>query len=328
MEHVADKKIIYVGEAHNRFSDHVMELEVIKDLHRKGKKIAIGMEMFQRPFQEVVDEYIEGRIDERAFLKGTEYFKRWGFDYNLYRPILLFARGEKIPVVALNQRQEIVNKVFRGGLDSLSEEEKKSLPSQMDFSDHTYRERLMKVFSEHKGFHADNFDFFYQAQILWDETMSESIDQFLRVHPDYQMVVLAGSGHLAYGSGIPKRTARRNGYHYAIILNDVDVEEGIADFVLFPGTIPGMTSPRLMVYLKEEAAKVEIAGFQENSASEQAGMKVGDIIRALGGIPVQTIDDIKIELLSRKKGEKVMVRVLRKGFFGFTKEIDFDVVLQ
>src|SRR5208283_3804696 len=107
-------------------------------------------EMFQRPFQKVVDDYIEGRIDERAFLKGTEYFKRWGFDYNLYKPILLFARADKIPVVALNQRQELVNKVFRGGLDSLSEEEKKSVPSQMDFSDDTYRERLTKVFGEHK----------------------------------------------------------------------------------------------------------------------------------------------------------------------------------
>ena len=59
------------------------------------------MEMFQRPFQKVLDDYIGGKIDEAEFLKGTEYFKRWGFDYQLYRPILLFARSEKIPVVAL-----------------------------------------------------------------------------------------------------------------------------------------------------------------------------------------------------------------------------------
>ncbi|MGZ3515481.1 MAG: ChaN family lipoprotein, partial [Thermodesulfobacteriota bacterium] len=132
---VADKKIIYVGETHNQFSNHVIQLEIIRDLHRRGKKIAIGMEMFQRPFQKVLDEYIEGKIDEREFLKGAEYFKRWGSDYHLYRPILLFARSKKIPVVALNQRQEMVDKVFRNGLDSLSEEEKKSLPSEMDFSD-------------------------------------------------------------------------------------------------------------------------------------------------------------------------------------------------
>ena len=286
------------------------------------------MEMFQRPFQKVVDDYIEGRIDERAFLKGTEYFKRWGFDYNLYRPILLFARSEKIPVVALNQRQEIVDKVFRSGLDSLSEEEKKSIPSQMDFSDDAYRERLEKVFREHKGFHTDNFDLFYQAQVLWDETMSESIAQFLRAHADDQMVVLAGSGHLAYGSGIPMRTARRTGYDYAILLNDTGLEKGGADFVLFPGTVPGKTSPRLMVYLKEEAGKVEVDGFSPDSVSQQAGMEIGDVILAIDDASVKTIDDVKIELLSLKQGDKVKVKVLRKGFFGFSSEVDFDVVLQ
>ncbi len=328
IERVADKKIIYVGEAHDRFSHHVMELEIIKELHRRGKRIAIGMEMFQKPFQKVVDDYIEGRIDERAFLKGTEYFKRWGLDYNLYRPILLFARSEKIPVVALNQRQEIVDKVFRSGLNSLSEEEKKPIPSRMDFSYDAYRERLKKVFHEHKDFQAGNFDFFYEAQVLWDETMSESIAQFLKTHPDDQMVVLAGSGHLAYGSGIPMRTARRTGYDYAILLNDIGLEKGAADFVLFPGTIPGVTSPALMLYLREEAGKVKVVGFPRESISEQTGIETGDVILAVDRTPVKTIDDVKIELLSLKKGDKVKVKVLRTNFFGFTREIDFNVALQ
>ena len=327
MEHVAGKKIVYVGESHNQFSHHVIELEIIKDLHRRGKKIAIGMEMFQRPFQKPLDDYIESRIDEREFLKKTQYFKWWGFDYNLYRPILEFAKSERIPVVALNMRQEIVDKVFRGGLDSLSEEEKKMVPAQMDFSDNAYKERLERVFREHEDFGAENFNFFYQAQILWDETMSESIDEFLKAHPSDHMVVLAGNGHLAYGSGIPKRTARRNGYDHAIILNDVDLEKDIADYVLFPKTIPGVTSPKLMVLLKEKGGKVEIAGFPSGSNSEKAGMKVGDMILSIDHTPVRDIDDVKIDLLFRNKGENVKVRILRKGFFG-SQEIDFEVVLQ
>jgi uncharacterized iron-regulated protein len=327
MEGVANKKIVYVGENHNQYSHHVIELEIIKDLHRRGKKIAIGMEMFQRPFQKPLDDYIESRIDEREFLKKTQYFKWWGFDYNLYRPILLFARSEKIPVVALNQKQEIVDKVFQRGIDSLSEEEKALIPSRMDFSDDAYRERLEKIFQEHQDFGAGNFNFFYQAQILWDETMSESIDEFLKVHPSDHMVVLAGNGHLAYGSGIPKRTARRNGYDHAIILNDADLEKDIADYVLFPKTIPGVTSPKLMVLLKEKGGKVEIAGFPPGSNSEKAGIKVGDWILSIDHTPVRDIDDVKIDLLFRSKGEKAKVRILRKGFFG-SQEIDFDVALQ
>jgi aminopeptidase N len=327
MEHTVGKKIIYVGETHDQFSHHAMQLEIIKDLYRRGRKVAIGMEMFQRPFQKGLDDYIEGRTDEREFLKTTQYFKRWGFDYNLYRSILQFARSEKIPVVALNIQQEIVDKVFRSGLDSMSDEEKESLPSQMDFSDNAYKERLKKIFGEHEDFETKNFDFFYQAQILWDETMSESIDNFLKTHSDYQMVVLAGSGHLAYGSGIPKRTARRTGYDYAIILNDSELEKDIADYVLFPGTIPGVTSPKLMVLLTEEKGMVKIAGLPQGSVSKEAGMKVGDIILSIDRTPIHQVDEMKIELLFRKKGDKVKVRILRKTFFSGNKEMDFEVTL-
>jgi aminopeptidase N len=286
------------------------------------------MEMFQRPFQKTLDDYIEGKTDERQFLKESEYFTRWGYDYHLYRQILQFAKSEKIPVVALNARQEIIDKAFQGGLDSLSDEETKLIPSQMDFSDGAYRERLKDVFHEHKDHRTSRFDFFYQAQILWDETMSESIDRFLRARPEYQMVVLAGEGHLAYGSGIPKRTKRRNGYDYAILLNDVDVKHDIADYVLYPETIPGPSLPKLMVLLKEEKGRAEITGFPEGSVSEKAGMKTGDIILSVDQTPVRTIDDIKIDLLFREKGEKVKVVVLREALPKGSQEMDFEVVLQ
>ena len=107
------------------------------------------MEMFQRPFQKTLDEYISGSIDEREFLKKSEYFKRWGFDYNLYKPILDFARAEKIPVVALNLRREITDKVSKTGMDSLTDDERKDVPEQMDFSDKEYRDRLRQVFDQH-----------------------------------------------------------------------------------------------------------------------------------------------------------------------------------
>jgi uncharacterized iron-regulated protein len=328
MARVGSKEIVYVGETHDQFSHHLMELEIIKDLHRRGKEIAIGMEMFQRPFQKALDDYIEGRIDEKEFLKKTQYFKRWGFDYNLYRPILQFARAEKIPVVALNIQQEIVDKVFRRGLDSLSEEEAGLVPSQMDFSDQAYKERLEKIFREHEDFETQNFDFFYEAQILWDETMSESIDAFLKARPSYQMVVLTGNGHLTFGSGIPKRTARRRGYDYAIILNGVNVEKNIADYVLYPETVPRPISPKLMVLLTEKGGKVEITAFPHGSKSKKAGIKVGDAILSIDRTPIDDIDDLKIELLSKKKGEKVKLRILRRGLFGMKQEMDFDVALQ
>jgi S1-C subfamily serine protease len=142
------------------------------------------------------------------------------------------------------------------------------------------------------------------------------------------MVVLAGDGHLEYGYGIPQRTARRNGYHYVIILNDASLEKGIADYVLFPGTIPGIRSPRLMVLVKEVDGKVEIAGFPPDSVAEKAGLRVGDILLAIDHAGIKEIEDVKIELLFKKKGERVNVKILRRSPFGTSSEMHFEVVLQ
>ncbi|MBV8884224.1 MAG: ChaN family lipoprotein [Chroococcidiopsidaceae cyanobacterium CP_BM_RX_35] len=42
--------VIYLGENHNRAADHQAELEIIRELHQRHPKIAITMEMFQRPY--------------------------------------------------------------------------------------------------------------------------------------------------------------------------------------------------------------------------------------------------------------------------------------
>lgn len=331
IESASRKKIVYIGEYHDRFSHHEVQLQVIKSLYAKNKKIAIGMEMFEKPSQLILDDYIAGNIEEREFLGKTEYFKRWGFDYNLYKPILDFARSEKIPVIAMNIRREIVERVSKNGIESLSEEEKKEIPLSMDFSNEEYRKRLKDIFFMHNGASEKNFDFFYQSQVLWDESMSQSIDDFFRKYADFrrdgQMAVIAGSGHLSYGYGIPDRTFRRNGYDYAVILNDTEIEKGIANFIVFPAPVEGETSPKLMVILKEEAGAVSIVDFPENSVSEKAGLYEGDIILSLDDIPVATFQDLKIHLFYKKKGDTVKVKVKRKRFLFGYGEKEYEVML-
>jgi len=324
---ISDKRIVYVGERHTSYEHHLTQFETIKRLFRKNPKIAIGMEMFQRPFQQVLDDYIEGTIDEKEFLKSSEYFSRWGFDYHLYGDILTFAREEKIPVIALNIKREIVDKVSRNGIDSLTEEEKKELPDSMDMSDEEYRERLREVFGQHESAGSRDFGNFYQSQIIWDEIMAQSIDEYLRKNPDRKMVVIAGSGHLVFKSGIPKRVFRRNGLDYAVLLNDDSVEAGIADFVLFPHPVKMASAPRLMALLAEEEGRVTIKGFPDKSVSEKAGLEKGDVIISLDNEPIKGVDDIKIFLFYKKPGDIIDVRVLRKRFLFGDRELSFKVTL-
>jgi S1-C subfamily serine protease len=69
-------------------------------------------------------------------------------------------------------------------------------------------------------------------------------------------------------------------------------------------------------------------GFPQGSISEKAGMKVRDIIQSIDHTPVDSVDDVKIELLFRKKGDKVKVKILRKTFLSGSKEMVFEATLQ
>jgi len=70
---IKSRRVIFVGEQHDRLAHHLNQLAVIQALHTAGDKIGVGMEMFQRPYQPVIDAYLAGRIDEREFLRQSEY---------------------------------------------------------------------------------------------------------------------------------------------------------------------------------------------------------------------------------------------------------------
>ena len=327
IEKVSGKDIIYVGEVHDKFEHHRVQLQVIMELHKKHKNIAIGMEMFQKPFQQALDDYVAGRTDEKTFLKKSEYFKRWGFDYNLYREILLFAREFKIPVIALNIQKEIVSKVSKDGLQALTDAELKEVPEYFDLSDSEYHERLREIFQRHAHSEERDFDLFYQAQVLWDESMAHNLDEFITKNPGYKVVVLAGAGHMAFGSGIPVRAFRLNKKDYAVILNAGDVEKNVADFVLFPAPVSLPESPKLGVVLNEEDKKVIISRFAPDSIAEKAGMKEDDIFLSLDDAIVESVDDMRIFLFFKKKGDEITIKVLRKRFLFGPAEKEFKVTL-
>ena len=324
VDNVAETPVIFIGERHTSYGDHKAELDVIMSLHKKGRKIAVGMEMFQRPFQKVIDQYLSGAIGERDMLKRTEYFKRWGYDYHLYREILEFAKAKGIPVVALNLRSEIIDKVSAGGIDALSEKERKEIPQDMDMSDADYRTRMRSIFESHPP--GGTFENFYQSQILWDETMAHSAADFLKEQPGYQLVVLAGAEHIMYDSGIPRRLKRITGRDYTTLINgtyDVD----IGNYVLFPYDLDPPFSAKLGVILQDRNEGAVIVDFSDESAAEKAGLLKGDVIVFVDDWKIGTVDDVKIALFEKRPYESVRVRVKRKKFLVVEENLEFNIQL-
>jgi uncharacterized iron-regulated protein len=324
--------VIFVGESHDRYEDHLNQLAVIEGLHAQGKSLAIGMEFFQQPYQDAIDAYIAGEINEAEFLRRTEYFDRWRFDYRLYRPILRFAREKGIPVIALNLEAELTRRVGEVGIEGLTEEERARIPVEIDRGDPTYRGRIEAVFAMHPSEREQDVEHFIEVQLLWDEGMADRAARYLTAHPDRTLVVLAGSGHVEYGQGIPNRLKRRIDVPTVTILNGTQraMDPAAADFFLYPQTINLPASGLMGVMLESgiDRGGALIQGFAESSGAKDAGIKEGDRIVQIGDQPVTAYADVRIALIDSQPGDRLPVEVLRKRKIGADERLSFDVELR
>jgi len=309
------KQLISIGETHTNYGHHLNQLEIIRRLHAEFPGIAIGMEMFQHPYQSQLDAFIKGDLSERQLLEESSWYKRWGYDYRLYRPVLEYAQKNHIPLVALNISTEIKERVSEVGLEGLSEEERQQIPAEIDRSDQAYEQRLREIYDQHPQMKKENFDRFVDVQLLWDESMASQAVSWLKLHPGKKMILLAGTGHLIFGSGIPNRVKRRILVESAIVLpaDGLEVTREIADFVIYPPTATLPKAGLMGLFLEDADNGVKISGLGSNSSAAKAGVKQDDVIQMLNGKKIATLSDIKIELLDKPPGEEVSLGVSRKG---------------
>jgi uncharacterized iron-regulated protein len=237
LTNLAPAQVIYLGETHDNAADHQGQLDIIQALHQKNPRLAIALEMFQRPAQPLLDQYLAGTLSETQLQQQSEYDQRWGFPWEYYAPILRFAKANQIPLIALNVPTEITRKVAREGLESLTPDDRQWIPPDAEIrtDNAAYREMIQVIYDEiHQGRSASSsFDRFFLAQVLWDETMAQGVADFLQAQPDRQVIVLAGDGHLIYGYGIPSRVARRvqGVVQRSVIVNpDEGLETEAADY--------------------------------------------------------------------------------------------------
>ena len=214
----SDLDVIYLGENHDSSAIHQQQLEIITQLQQNiadsEQELAIALEMFQRPFQPILDRYLAGTISEAELRKQTEYDTRWGFDWEFYAPTIRFARKWQIPLIALNTPAEITQKVAQSGIDSLEGSDFRYIPplKEINLDSVEYRQRLADIYQQHvkegqgNSTDADNF---FAAQVLWDETMAEAIALYHQQHGQAQIIVLVGKAHIMFDEAIPERVARR-----------------------------------------------------------------------------------------------------------------------
>ncbi len=309
-------QVVFVGEKHDDFSHHLAQLEVIRGLNEKGVSLAVGMEMFQRPFQVALERYIKKEISEPEFLRQSEFLGRWGYDYALYRPILSYCRENSIPVVALNLEKEVSQEVGQKGLqDVLATAQADLLPNSIDWSNLEQKKWLEEIYAQHPQNEIKDAASFYQAQIMWDETMAETIAEYLRTHSEKQMVVLAGIGHVANGYGIPPRLKRRLGNKDNLVFTIAPVSQGYqeheaGDAILFAPPVAPPFSAKLGIVADDKTENaVVIKEVMPESVADKAGLKAGDTLMKADGMEITGIFALRSALVLKNEGDALQLQV-------------------
>jgi uncharacterized iron-regulated protein len=231
MNDLNSSQIVFIGERHTNPSHHATQLKIIEAVFKNRPSMKVGMEMFDRSYQPVLDLWSGGLLEEEIFLRKVHWYANWRFDFALYRNIFSFIKQNRIKILALNIPFHIPSRIRVGGIDNLADDDKQYLPKEIDTSNTAHRNFAEEVFNQHHFKSNVKFDDFYMAQCVWDEGMAESIASNLG---NKTIVVLAGNGHIQYKYGIPDRVFRRTGASFrTIYLAPVgdEVELGIADYI-------------------------------------------------------------------------------------------------
>ena len=340
----ADARVVYIGETHDNPASHRLELATLRGLEeRHPGGVALGMEMFSRSQQQVLDRWSAGELDEKQFLKEARWFDNWRMDFAYYRDLLIFARDRHIPLVALNAEKGLVQAVREKPLAELSAAHKGQLP-EMDQADPYQRGMAQGIFGGHS--HSEmHLAGFLRAQTLWDETMAESAARFLQSPQgkDRHLLVIAGANHISYGFGIPRRVFRRLPVSYLTIggreieiLTEtppltMDVE--LPDFPMVPYDFLAYLAYEdlpdkgvLLGVMYEPVTTghgLQVTGVVPGSNAERAGVQKGDLLIRLDGEPLTDGYDLSFAIKQRHAGDRGVLRVERAG-----AELDLQVVFQ
>jgi uncharacterized iron-regulated protein len=320
--------ILFVGEEHTNQDFHDVQLQVIRLLHESGRPVLIALEMFPYTEQATLDRWIGGAYTEAGFLTLGRWYENWGYHWNFYRDIFLYAREHGLRMVAVNSPRDVVRRIRAGGFGELKPEEAAYFPPRLAPESDEHQRMYRAFFASDDALHmnAQALEGLYRAQVAWDATMGwnalKALEQDGR--KDAIVVVLIGAGHVTYGLGSERQIAP---YYQGRIASLIPVPVGPggavdggvrASYASFVWGVPPATAPRypslgvsLMGAIGKNPGKV--IQVSDASPASQAGVRVGDELLRVAGTPVDSEAAVRRAMAPFRWGDVVDVVLQRDG---------------
>ncbi len=335
------KRLIFLGESHTSMDFHRVQMRIIEELHRVGKKLFIGLEMYPYTEQKYLDDWCRGLLTEKGFVQLSSWYKNWGYHWNYYRDIFEFGRDHGMRMFAVNTPREVVSAVRKRGFQNLTPEESAHIPPKIDTSNADHFALFKAFFEEETGMHSMMSDqmakSMFEAQCTWDATMAYNSVRALKEFGDEDtvMVVLVGAGHVAYGLGLERQAAQwYDGKMASVIpievIDDKDrrVDAAQASYANF---IWGLPQEKESIYPELGISTGEIPGERmrkvinvvKDTPAQTAGIQQGDILISMDGTPINDAEVLNRLMSEKRWGDSADITLRRQD-----KEMTIRVYLR
>jgi uncharacterized iron-regulated protein len=230
-------EVVFFGELHNNSIAHWLQLQMLKQLHENGKGVVLAGEFFERDDQLNIEEWFAGKMTDKTFETESKLWNNYLTDY---KPLMLYAKKNRIPFIGSNIPRKYASLVSRQGLaalDSLTEEAKKYMaPLPIDVDKTLPGYVGMKDMMHGSGMNAD---YMVEAQAVKDATMAFSL--FDQLGKGKNILHINGSYHSNNYEGILWYLKKHNPITRILTINTVEQEnihtleeksKGTADFII------------------------------------------------------------------------------------------------
>jgi hypothetical protein len=104
---VAAADVVYVGDYHTLHVAQEGFHLLARAAHKSGRRVVIALEFIEGRHQPTLDRWLEGEVEDSAFLSAIGHPYRGPFDiWPNFQPLLRWAREEALDVLAIDSRAE------------------------------------------------------------------------------------------------------------------------------------------------------------------------------------------------------------------------------
>lgn len=211
-DQVKGADVIFFGEFHDNAAIHELEAALFEALYeRKGRNLALSLEMAEQDSQPVLDAYLKGEVPEETYLAQS---RPWPNYKEAYRSAVEFAKTHDLSVVAASIPRPAAAAYARTGtLDAIPTEWKPYVPEPLYPSSLAYERKFTKIMKALKGrampVSEETIPKLFAAQSLKDNAMAERLAAYKKNHPAHLVYHLTGAVHSGGYLGSVEQLHRR-----------------------------------------------------------------------------------------------------------------------